>query len=86
MAPANQHKDEEHAVTAASDDELDQMERMILEAAADTSRNEQEPCRDQCRYCGDEIVLLPDYDADAPWRWTHAETKDYRCMTFAAPQ
>ena len=38
-----------------------------------------------CRYCGDQIVMTPDYDADTPARWQHAVSRDYRCLTFAAP-
>lgn len=41
--------------------------------------------RGVCRNCGNDIVLYPDRDADAPYRWMHMANRDYRCLIFAEP-
>lgn len=39
-----------------------------------------------CKHCGQTIELRPQYDADAPNRWTHMMPfPDYRCRLFAYP-
>lgn len=38
-----------------------------------------------CQHCLLAIALIPDYDADAPLRWHHVESRDYRCSLFAEP-
>lgn len=41
--------------------------------------------RHVCRYCGNTVELRPQYDADAPKRWVHLSSLDYRCLLFADP-
>lgn len=36
-------------------------------------------------HCQKVVVRLPDFDADAPARWMHEESGDYRCALFAEP-
>lgn len=38
-----------------------------------------------CKYCGSEVENRPQYDADAPKRWIHIPSLDYRCLLFAEP-
>lgn len=40
---------------------------------------------DECKYCGRPVELRPRYDADAPKRWVHVPSLDYRCMLYAEP-
>lgn len=38
-----------------------------------------------CKYCGSTVELRPQYDVDAPKRWIHVPSLDYRCLLFAEP-
>ena len=40
--------------------------------------------RTVCKTCGSEIELRQ-HNADAPKRWIHVPSNDYRCLVFAEP-
>lgn len=62
---------------------IDRMERQIIGAMG--SSDEGRPTRGECMHCRLEVVLIPNCDADAPPRWIHAVSRDYRCSLFATP-
>lgn len=67
-----------------SEEEVDRLERKLIEAtqgSPDSSRR----TRGECMHCQKVVVRLPDFDADAPPRWMHEESGDYRCSLFAEP-
>lgn len=69
-------------MTNTSEEDLNRMERAIIEAMSDPSRPLE---KRNCMHCRAEVVLVPSYDADAPNHWVHAGTQDSNCRLFAEP-
>lgn len=71
-------------MTGPSEEEVDRLERKLIEATKRSSGSSRRT-RGECMHCRKVVVRLPDFDADAPPRWMHEESGDYRCALFAEP-
>ncbi|MBE5502524.1 Uncharacterised protein [Mycobacteroides abscessus subsp. massiliense] len=67
-----------------SEEEVDRLERKMIEAMQGSAGSSRK-IRGECMHCQKVVVRLPDFDADAPPRWMHEESGDYRCALFAEP-
>lgn len=67
-----------------SEEEVDRLERKLIEATKGSSGSSRRT-RGECMHCQKVVVRLPNFDADAPPRWMHEESGDYRCALFAEP-
>ncbi|SKK33135.1 Uncharacterised protein [Mycobacteroides abscessus subsp. abscessus] len=71
-------------MTGPSEEEVDRLERKLIEAMKGSAVSSRR-MRGECMHCRKVVVRLPDFDADAPPRWMHEESGDYRCSLFAEP-